>query len=58
MKVAPPKNNRELFRIRARLQKALPPVVGVRRHVLVYPSRFGWVARVIVVRPYTRRSCP
>ena len=53
MKLAPPKNERELRRIKKRLQATVALTMGPGTRVLIYPSRYGWVARAVLARRHS-----
>jgi hypothetical protein len=45
MKIQPPGSIEELEALRENLQRALPPEPNGRWCVMIYQSRWGWVAR-------------
>ena len=48
MKLAPPKNERELRRSKKQLQATVALTLGPDARVLVYPARYGWIARAVI----------
>jgi hypothetical protein len=51
MKIAPPASLAALEELRERLRRGLPQRPGYRWQVMIYKSRWGWVARAQLRRP-------
>jgi len=56
MKISPPKSPYERQKIEAELTRMAQQVAGPKRRAVVYLSRYGWIARTVLVRDQQQRT--